>query len=115
MVSDAIEQCGLASAEARVGNVYDVLVCGVEGLDDELGSDPTLEDTTLEDTLECDTGDSILLNADSAIPMWGRAQFQAPEVDSVIYFDAPRQFLGKIVSVCITATLGYDLEGVIQE
>ena len=37
--------------------------------------------------------------------------FQAPEVDSVIYFDAPVKSVGTFVSVKVVDTLGLDLEG----
>ncbi len=48
------------------------------------------------------------------VRMWGRAQFQAPDVDSIITFDAPESCLGTIVPVKITGAIGYDLEGDVQ-
>ncbi|MGI6217168.1 MAG: 30S ribosomal protein S12 methylthiotransferase RimO [Coriobacteriales bacterium] len=94
---DMAEACGERRAFERVGKVYDVLVCGFD------------EDADVESDLGDDQQDGEP-NANA----WGRAMFQAPDVDSVITFSAPRSSLGEIVPVKITGAIGYDLEGEIQ-
>ena len=41
----------------------------------------------------------------------GRTQFQAPEVDGIVYIDAAQAIVGKLATVRITDALEYDLRG----
>lgn len=135
-VREAIEECSCASADSRVDNVYDVLVCGIVGQDDEFESnldnafcDSLIDLTGLsnlgvlgnlsDEHIQADTQDkndkssacSYDNMSDQNVKVWGRTMFQAPEVDSVIYFDAPAKSVGTFVSVKVVDTLGLDLEG----
>ncbi len=101
-VREVIEECSCASADSRVGKVYDVLVCGIVGIDDEFESN--LDDMICADS--CNNAPS-----QQNVKVWGRAMFQAPEVDSVIYFDAPAHSIGTFARVKVVDTLGLDLEG----
>lgn len=46
---------------------------------------------------------------------WGRAYFEAPEVDGVVYFQAKQAEEGKLRSVKITRATDYDLYGTSEE
>lgn len=85
LIRDAADVVGFARARAHIGEICDVLVCGV---DDEL-----------EET------DSVPER------VWGRTMFQAPDVDGVVYVDAPADSVGSVLNVRITGAQGYDLEG----
>lgn len=88
-VRDAAEAVGFARAQAHVGEVCDVLVCGV---DDDTPADG--------EQLPC---------------LWGRAMFQAPDVDGIVTLRGPAGLVGSIVPVRVTGAAGYDLEGEVQE
>lgn len=83
---DAAEEIGFARARGHVGEVCEVLVCGV---DEEAGE---------------------ALDAEAA-PLWGRTMFQAPDVDGVVTFEGPLSLVGSFARVRITDAYGYDLEG----
>lgn len=145
-VREAIGECGIASANSRVGGVYDVLVCGIADVDDEFdassghawmgGADRTLGPSGAGGTADsadaagCSNApeaDGLSIGApaegsaavgalaDGApVVLWGRAQFQAPEVDSVFYFRGSPSLVGSFVRVEAVSTMGYDLEGELQ-
>lgn len=139
-VREAIEECGVASAAARVGKVYEVLVCGVADVDDEfdassapvsvagsdgLAVDPVATAAAGSDMAAADSGElttapiataagsdmAAAAAPDVPVALWGRAQFQAPEVDSVIYLEGSPALVGSFVEVEIVGSMGYDLEG----
>ena len=85
LIRDAADIVGFARAREHVGEVCDVLVCGVDDDLEETGSVPER--------------------------VWGRTMFQAPDVDGVVYVDAPANTVGEVLSVRITGSQGYDLEG----
>ena len=87
-VRDAAETIGFARAQEHVGEVCDVLVCGVDD-DMPAGGEPILG-------------------------LWGRAMFQAPDVDGIVTFTGPPELVGSFVPVLITGAAGYDLEGEVQ-
>ena len=127
-VREAIEECSVAKACARVGNVYDVLVCGVVGTDDEFESNLDPKDAAdgeaglASDACAVGEAGANVANVASveageagvarpAVRAWGRTMFQAPEVDSVVYFDAPQEAIGMFVKVRVVGAVGLDLEG----
>ena len=129
-VREAIEECGVASAAARVGKVYEVLVCGVAEVDDEFdaSSAPAMGaglEASSKGSPKWSASSGIAAGSDAAagsrelaatapdvpVALWGRAQFQAPEVDSVIYFEGSPALVGSFVEVEVVGSMGYDLEG----
>ncbi|MCR5845803.1 MAG: 30S ribosomal protein S12 methylthiotransferase RimO [bacterium] len=99
-LTDAAERIGFARIRRRIGSLCEVLVCGIVD-DDELEFDGTL-------------GTRKSADDGQHSRMWGRASFQAPDVDGIITFDAADCSVGDIVTVEIVDSVGYDLEGVVR-
>ena len=99
-LTDAAERIGFTRIRRRIGSLCEVLICGVVD-EDELGQDCALD--------SCKSADD-----GQFVRMWGRAFFQAPDVDGIITFDAADCRVGDIVTVEIVDSVGYDLEGVVR-
>ncbi len=95
---DIADATSLAALPQKLGQIFDVLVCGIDNSCEEYSADWNLEDSDFE-------------GGEQDVPLWGRTMFQAPDVDSTVSFMGSASLLGSVVKVRITGMLGYDLEG----
>ena len=100
ILTDTAERIGFARIRRRIGSICEVLVCGIVD-DDELEFEGTL-------------GARKSADDGQHSRKWGRAFFQAPDVDGIITFDAADCSVGDILAVEIVDSAGYDLEGVVR-